>query len=191
MRYIDADALLEKLQVYFDKQGRKSDDMALRGESELSVKYNHGQYCYLNAMEQVKDTPTADVVPKSECEKCGEKTSKVIADLQEKLSIEKAEVENLKVLLEMKDVSYAGLKELYDADTTALIEAREKTEAEVAREIFEEIDVMFRKYYNRCSEPTEFKLLEPLCQAERFIINEMWHDVAELKRKYTEGEPNG
>lgn len=68
-RYIDADALLEKLQVDFDKQGRKSDDMALRGESELSVKYNHGQYCYLNAMEQVKDTPTADVVPKSEVEK--------------------------------------------------------------------------------------------------------------------------
>lgn len=52
--------------------------------------------------------------------------------------------------------------------------------------IFEEIAVMFRKYYNECSEPNELKLLAPLCQAERFIINEMWHDVSEHKKKYTE-----
>ena len=29
---------------------------------------------------------------------------------------------------------------------------------------------------------------EPIRQCERFIINEMWHDIAELKKKYTEGE---
>lgn len=68
-RYIDADKLIESLQVDFDNQGIKSDEMALRGETELSVKYNHGQYCYLNAIERVKDAPAADVVPKSEAEK--------------------------------------------------------------------------------------------------------------------------
>ena len=57
---------------------------------------------------------------------------------------------------------------------------------EFAREIFEEIDLIFRNYYAKCSENKELKLLEPLCQAERFVINEMWHEVAELKKKYTE-----
>ena len=58
---------------------------------------------------------------------------------------------------------------------------------EVAREIFEEIDSIFRKYYEICSQ-TDLKLLEPILQGERFIINEMWYEVAELKKKYTESE---
>ena len=67
-RYIDADKVIEELQVDFDKQGKKADDMAMCGEYDLSVKYNHGQFCYLNAIERVNDSPTADVVPKSEVE---------------------------------------------------------------------------------------------------------------------------
>ena len=54
--------------------------------------------------------------------------------------------------------------------------------------IFEEIDSIFQKQFEKCSENTELKLLEPLLQAERFVINEMWHEVAELKKKYTESE---
>ena len=65
-RYIDADKLIEALQTDYDREGAKADDMAMRGDADLSVKYNHGQFCYLNAIERVKDTPTADVVPKSE-----------------------------------------------------------------------------------------------------------------------------
>jgi hypothetical protein len=67
-RYIDADALIEALQADFDREGAKADDMAMRGLADVSVKYSHGQFCFLNAIEQVKITPTADVVPKSEVE---------------------------------------------------------------------------------------------------------------------------
>lgn len=67
-RYIDADALIEALQADFDREGAKADDMAMRGLTDVSVKYSHGQFCFLNAIEQVKITPTADVVPKSEVE---------------------------------------------------------------------------------------------------------------------------
>lgn len=89
----------------------------------------------------------------------------------EDLQKAKAEVENLKVLLEMKDVDYEGLKELYDTDTTALIKARQKTEVEVAREIFERIESVM---YNRFSNIMLGEDIR-LC-------------IAELKKKYTEGE---
>ena len=55
--------------------------------------------------------------------------------------------------------------------------------AEVEK-IFAEIDLIFRKYYEEYSEKSDLKLLEPIRQAERFIINEMWHEFAELKKKY-------
>ena len=65
-RYIDADKLIEALRADYDREGEKADDMAIKGLSDASVKYSHGQFCYLNAIERVKDIPTADVVPKSE-----------------------------------------------------------------------------------------------------------------------------
>lgn len=58
--------------------------------------------------------------------------------------------------------------------------------SDVARKIFEEIDLIFRNCYEKFSEEAELKLLEPIRQAERFTINEIWHEVAELKKKYTE-----
>ena len=61
-RFIDADALQERLRVEFEREGTKADEMAMLGCGEASVKYNHGQFCYLNALELVKDAPTADVV---------------------------------------------------------------------------------------------------------------------------------
>ena len=65
-RYIDADALIEALQADYDREGAKADETALKGLYDISVKYSHGQFCLLNAIERVKDTPTADVAPKSE-----------------------------------------------------------------------------------------------------------------------------
>lgn len=70
MRYIDADKLQERLQEEFDKEGAKADEMAMCGCAEASVKYNHGQFCYLNAKELVKDAPTADVVEVVRCKDC-------------------------------------------------------------------------------------------------------------------------
>lgn len=69
-RYIDADALIEVLQTDFDREGAKAYEYAMQeGMADISIKYSHGQFCFLNAIERVKDTPTADVVPKSEVEK--------------------------------------------------------------------------------------------------------------------------
>lgn len=62
----------------------------------------------------------------------------------------------------------------------------EEAKQEVAREIFEKINGIFREYYNICSKPTGMQLKELLQQGERFVINEMWHDIAELKKKYLE-----
>lgn len=65
-RYIDADELIEALRTDFDREGAIANEMAMKGLADASVKYGHGQFCYLNAMERVKDMPTADVAPKSE-----------------------------------------------------------------------------------------------------------------------------
>jgi hypothetical protein len=94
----------------------------------------------------IDNAPTADVVPKSE-------------------------VDNLKVLLEMKEKAYEGLKELYDTDTEALVKAREKTEVEVAREIFEELKQKRKELW--CS--GKYTMFECWCKAED-----------EVKKKYTE-----
>lgn len=69
-RYIDADKLLEELQQASDKEGVKADAMANAGVYDASVKYNHGQYCYINAMEIVKDALKADAVEVVRCKDC-------------------------------------------------------------------------------------------------------------------------
>lgn len=71
------------------------------------------------------------------------------------------------------------------AEVQGLRQALLESKTEYAREIFEEIDQIFRRQYELCSQ-TDFKLLEPILQGERFTINEMWHKVAKLKKKYTE-----
>ena len=59
----------------------------------------------------------------------------------------------------------------------------------IAREIFAEIDEICRKYFNQCSKEPDCELMKMLQQGERFVINEMWHSFAELKKKYeSEGE---
>ena len=86
--------------------------------------------------------------------------------------VPKIEVDNLKVLLEMKEKAYEGLKELYDTDTEALVKAREKTEEEVAREIFEEIETCMKNF-----EDDDGYLLKK-CEFEFFM--------RELKKEYAE-----
>lgn len=69
-RYIDADKLLEELQQASDKEGVKADVMANAGVCDASVKYSHGHFCYINAMEIVKDAPSVDVVKVVRCKDC-------------------------------------------------------------------------------------------------------------------------
>lgn len=56
--------------------------------------------------------------------------------------------------------------------------------SDVAREIFAEIDEICRKYFNQCSKEPDCELMKMLQQGERFVINEMWHELADLKKKY-------
>ncbi len=67
----------------------------------------------------------------------------------------------------------------------------EEKKADVAREIFEEVNSIFQNQFEKCSKESELKLLEPFRQCERFAINELWSEVAKLKKKYTEGERDG
>jgi hypothetical protein len=132
-RYIDADALIEALQADFDREGAKADDMAMRGLADVSVKYSHGQFCFLNAIEQVKITPTADVVPKSEVE--------------------------------------ATVEKLMSATDKVICEAK----AEVAREIFGEIESMIIRYTFEDG-------------YGEYISTGLKDEFDELKKKYTEGK---
>lgn len=67
----------------------------------------------------------------------------------------------------------------------------QKAKTEATREIFEEIENAFFEYYNERSKATELKLLEPIRQAVCFSLNEIFENISELKKKYTEGESNG
>ena len=69
-KFIDADVLIQAFQEDYNKEGEKADDKALRGIADASVKYSHGQFCYLNAIERVKDAPAADVVEVVRCRDC-------------------------------------------------------------------------------------------------------------------------
>lgn len=60
--YIEREALLQELEIAFEKEGKKADECAVQNLPDCSIKYGHGQYCYLVAKTMVQDQPTADVV---------------------------------------------------------------------------------------------------------------------------------
>lgn len=60
-KYIDADAVIEELKKDFDREGAKADELSLKGLDDFALKYNHGQFCYLIAIEKIKDSPIIDV----------------------------------------------------------------------------------------------------------------------------------
>lgn len=155
MRFIDADVLIEVLEAW------KRDCAECDYESEA------GQVIF-DCICQIQDTPTADVVPKSEVEKLNKELDE-LAEEHIDLIVEKDhlfdEVERLTYLLHCYALQYGTVK-----DQQAVID---KAKAEVAREIFEEIE----------------SLLKRTCEkGYRGSISDLF---AELKKKYTEGEPNG
>ena len=52
--------------------------------------------------------------------------------------------------------------------------------------LLEEINDIFRRYYDETFSSTELKLMEPIRQAERFIINELWHEVKLVITQFNE-----
>lgn len=136
------------------------------------------QLSYEEMLELIADAPTVDVVPKSDVDLY----KKQVGELEDELASTYDKLENA-------NAEVAKLSEINSLLSEAGQEWQRRyndAKAEAVKEVFEEIDVIFRKYYNKCSESTELKLLESLCQAERFIINEMWQDIAEFKKKYLE-----
>ena len=123
-RYIDADKLIEALRVDFEREGAKAYDMAIKGIADASIKYSHGQFCYLNAIEQVKVTPTADVAQKSEVDKL-------------KATIERLEQEKEEMLVSATTDIPITMETLFKVRTEHPIVTA--IEAEVARVIFEKI----------------------------------------------------
>lgn len=84
MRYIDADKLVESLRADYDREGKKANTYAALEDDDLAVKYSHGRFCYLNAMERVKDAPAADVAPRTEVANkiCCEIEEEIVAALE-------------------------------------------------------------------------------------------------------------
>jgi hypothetical protein len=78
-----------------------------------------------------------------------------------------------------------------EANVKGFTEELAKVKAEVAREIFEEIGIIFLQYYKGLTNGEELKLLEPIKHAQEFLLNELVGDIANLKKKYTEGDLNG
>ena len=109
--------------------------------------------------------PTADVVPESEAE-------------------------NLKALFEIQETAYEGLKKLYRMDTDALVDARRKTEVEVAREIFAEIEAEIKEAlesnYRARPHIAESEELYHIVDGKITALSGMQDFIAELKKKYTE-----
>ena len=148
-RYIDADKLAEYITTNYCKNCDIYD-----GEKCNACPMN-------DALNYIETFQTADVVPKSEVDKLNKELDNLAEELSD-LIVEKDklfdEVVRLRTVLDEYEET-SGLKQ---------------AKAEVAREIFEEIDkilksspteIMGRAYYYKC------------------IVDE---DFAELKKKYTE-----
>lgn len=188
-RYIDADKLIAHLKDEIEgckpPFGGRTNGKSIAYGTILGLK---------SAISFAETLSTADVVPKSEYDavvSAVDNSTKEFLKLHDKYQEAKREIENLKVLLEVKDVSYAGLKELYDTDTTALIEAREKTEVEVAREIFEEIENVLNQrvqLYYTIAVTTFDSIEQAKSMASESTLRAFRDYIAELKKKYTEGE---
>lgn len=71
-------------------------------------------------------------------------------------------------------------------DVIEMLENDVVPKSEVAKEIFEEIDTIFREHFKRNQSYSiwEPDIMQGLKQSARYTINELWHDLAELKKKY-------
>jgi chaperonin cofactor prefoldin len=134
-------------------------------EEKYKVAKGKARNAYSDVLDTICEMPRADVVPKSEVERLQEQVS----DLQEELYCEIETNKNLGAeyiaLRKEKNALNIEIEALKIANEK-MHSAIEETKAEVAREIFEEI-------YEDCFDQFGY-------------IN--YEALAELKKKYTEGE---
>ena len=175
-RYVDADKFAERIKV-----------------SPAFRNIYDGLLLQRVVIDLLNNIPTADVAPKSECERCGEKTRKTIESLQKIIAKERTEVEELIYKLECLLCHATGSrlsKHTYDLRTmeTAVTDyinysyedGYKDGASEVAREIFEEIEDLLKivklPYFDAEGYVTPMR-------AGYWAIDP--NDYAELKKKYT------
>ena len=119
------------------------------------------------ARKLMVEAPTADVVPRAEAE-----NYKSIAEHQQKLSMDRYfEIKQLKQELDELKLKYNLAVAEREANVRGFSATVLKHKAEVAREIFEEIESVCLKHIDRY---------------DRYLM--CCKEFAELKKKYTEGE---
>ena len=153
-RYIDADALLER----FD-----AEEPMNWNDTEAEVQ-EHAAFMFYRWL--VDSAPTADVVPRAEVDEIAEELSDTIImkdELFDEVVKLRAEVEDWQAIAEGYQQMLESQYEMHQAELA-------ETKAEVAREIFAEIEREIKNH--------------GITYAQR--------KIAELKKKYTEGgERNG
>ena len=150
-RYIDADALMEK----------------------CFAKLGDGQVLYRISPQEIYDAPTADVVPKLYYDasvKAVDDIRKQFLELHDAYQKQQAEIERLERICHSYALQYGTV-----TDQQKVID---KAKAEVAREIFEEIERLLREHSD----------YEILCDGKSLWYYEesLGEDISELKKKYTE-----
>lgn len=60
-KYIKREAALKELEVAYNREKQKSDALVEAGNFVHALKHSRGAFCYENAKEIIKSTPTADV----------------------------------------------------------------------------------------------------------------------------------
>ena len=151
-RYIDADALLKK--IWYGN----TDSIVLRSY----------------AAELVKAIPTADVVPKSEVDDLEYKLIGVMHSVDKWLEGDELEQDEVNRAITMREKTLRIVEsaksevERLRRNLEAVLEERAEAKAEVAREIFEEIE--------KCRVIGSYG-----------VAGYLIHDIAELKWKYTKG----
>lgn len=130
--------------------------------------------------KEVKYLPTADVVPKSDYDavvSAVDNSTKEFLKLHDTYQEQKAEIERLNQILDSYALQYGTV--------TVKQAVMDKAKAEVAREIFAEIEE--RLLPSNTSGEYRGDSIEWFDYYDLHLAE----DIAELKKKYTEGEPNG
>ena len=133
---------------------------------------------------QIDELQRADVVPKSEVEELKDwvEAYKNTIESMEKIDDElRTEVADLQDALKCEKETNSHLCEQYM-----------KAKADVAREIFEEVEGIFKKridFYTAIKNKAVLFAVEKYAETMIANCNIYLQDIAELKKKYTEGEP--
>ena len=136
----------------------------------------------LASAKEISNLPTADVVPKSEYDavvSAVDNSTKEFLKLHDEYQSANAEIERLKHILDCYALQYGTVKEQQDVI--------DKANQEFASEIFEEIEKIIQDRKNKeIQRQGDNKLISPFTYSLG-ALEIIEFQIAELKKKYTEG----